>query len=197
MPHAAPIAHFYCSRNPAEPERGDARQILRSLVKQLSMSRDDEYIRCPTLDEYGKRREKAEHNGEAPEALTTEESVRICCELGRTSPATIVIDALDECDSRQRTLLLSALDEISSRSRDIVKIFISSREEVDIAAYLRNGKTVKVTATANADDLRRFIESQASQFIQTWSTIHDETAETLQHLKKEIIETLVEGAQGM
>ncbi|KAL9616329.1 MAG: hypothetical protein Q9160_008792 [Pyrenula sp. 1 TL-2023] len=170
-------------------------QMQKGLVD--GESRDNEYVRRPTLDEYERRRRMAEHDGEAPGPLTIAESAKMCRKLGRTSPTIIVIDALDECDSRQRRLLLSALDEISSRSRDIVKIFVSSRDETDIAVYFSNGVTGKVTATDNAEDFRRFVEKGTGNFIQNWSVTHDETPETLQHLKVAIIGSLLEGARGI
>ncbi|PYH50404.1 uncharacterized protein BO96DRAFT_352679, partial [Aspergillus niger CBS 101883] len=142
----APIAHFFCSRNPAEPERSDAREILRSLLKQVSLIEGEKTIRLPSL----------------------------MCEIGRATPLTIVIDALDECNSQQRGIIIHALQEIRRQCRDVVKIFVSSRHEADIAAHFNEGEVSEVTASANEKDLNRFIGIQVESFVQRWSTIHEE-----------------------
>lgn len=193
----APIAHFFCSRNPAEPERTDPRDILRSLVKQISLCRKGTSLRRPSVEMYKKRQEEASHVGETPAPLTVEESVDLICEHSRTTSFTIIIDALDECGSQQRRVVLDALEDIRQRCRDVVKIFISSRHEEDIAVYLRKGEVLEVTSQVNEKDLKRFVKTQVENFVTRWSTMHDETTVALQQLEKDITNVLVTGAQGM
>lgn len=193
----APIAHFFCSRNPAEPERTDPRDILRSLVKQISLCRKGTSLRRPSVEMYQKRQEEASHVGERPAPLTVEETVDLICEHGRLTPFTIIIDALDECGSQQRGVILNALEDIRQRCRDVVKIFVSSRHEEDIAAYFRKGEVLEVTSQLNEKDLKRFVKRQTENFVRRWSTMHDETTAALQQLEKDITNVLVTGAQGM
>lgn len=195
--HPPPIAHFFCSRDPTEPGRSDPREILRSLVKQLSLTRDKELVRTPLVEEYRKRRQEANHIGESPASLSVEECIELICELGRTTAITLVIDALDECSSLQRAVILKALEEVRQRSRDVVKIFLSSRYEDDIAAHVKKRQILSVTSKATDDDLKRFVAGRVSAFMKRWSTIHDEDADTLNALEKEMVDTLVTGAQGM
>lgn len=149
------------------------------------------------VDEYERRQSEARKYGGEVEPLTTEDCVKLICELANTSPAMIVIDALDECDPHQRHSLLSALEEIRSRSRDVVKTFVSSRLEDDIGAILWKGRSVQVTSKENANDLERFVLERARQFIKRWSSMHSRTQDILTSLEREIIETLLEGAHGI
>ncbi|GKZ38746.1 hypothetical protein AbraIFM66950_011182 [Aspergillus brasiliensis] len=193
----APIAHFFCSRSPAEPERSDAREILRSLVKQLSLIEGDKTIRLPSVEAYQVRRAEASHTGEKPAPLTVEECIDLICEIGRVCPLTLVIDALDECNPQQRGIVLQSLGDIRRRCRDVVKIFVSSRHQTDIAAHLDSGDVCEVTPAANEGDLTRFVKSRVKSFVKTWSTMHDEPMAVLQAIEKEIAEALLAGAQGM
>ncbi|RDH36215.1 ankyrin repeat-containing domain protein [Aspergillus welwitschiae] len=77
-------------------------------------------------------------------------------------------DALDECNSQQRGIIIHALEEIRRQCRDVVKIFVSSRHEADIAAHFNRGEVSEVTASANEKDLNRFIGIQVESFVQRW-----------------------------
>ncbi|OQE06082.1 hypothetical protein PENVUL_c020G06499 [Penicillium vulpinum] len=112
-------------------------------------------------------------------------------------PFTIVIDALDECSSQQRRVLLEALEEIRQRCRDVVKIFVSSRHEEDIAVSFKKGEILEVTCQANNEDLKQFVETEVERFVKRWSTMHDESTAVLQKLGEDIKEALMTGAQGM
>lgn len=50
---------------------------------------------------------------------------------------TIVIDALDECNSNERQYLLDSIEQILQDSFSLVKIFVSSRDDQDIVCTLR------------------------------------------------------------
>ena len=149
------------------------------------------------MEAYEVRRDEASHAGERPAPLTVEECIKLICEIGRTIPFTIIIDALDECSSQQRRIVLDALKEIRQRCRDVVKTFISSRHEEDIAAYLENGEVLEVTSSANDEDLKRFVKVGVESFGKKWSTMHDEPTTVLQQLEKDISKALVIGAKGM
>ncbi|KAJ9245760.1 hypothetical protein DTO169E5_479 [Paecilomyces variotii] len=154
-------------------------------------------LRRPSVEMYQKRQEEASHVGERPAPLTVEESVDLICERGRLTPFTIIIDALDECGSQQRGVILDALEDIRQRCRDVVKIFVSSRHEEDLAVYFRKGEVLEVTSQVNEKDLKRFVKRQVENFMRRWSTMHDETTAALQQLEKDITNVLVTGAQGM
>ena len=109
---AAPVAYFYCTRNAAEPQRAEPEEILRSILKQLSCSELELPIREPVVQEYMKRRREADLDGSEPENLNVAETVKLIISIIEDNPATIVIDALDECQPERRRDLLTALDDI-------------------------------------------------------------------------------------
>ncbi|KAI2904559.1 hypothetical protein CBS76997_4162 [Aspergillus niger] len=195
--HSLPIVHFFCSTNPAEPERSDAREILRSLIKQLSLSVSKDLMRTPVVEEYRKRLQEATYYGEGPAALSVERCTELLCELGQSAPIMLIIDALDECDSQQRTILQQSLEEMRQSCRDLVKIFVSSRYEEDIATGFRHKRTLCVTPHDTEDDLRHFIDLHVSRFVSRWAVLHSEASDKLQQLEKSLKETLNTGAQGM
>ncbi|GJP92387.1 ankyrin repeat-containing domain protein [Aspergillus niger] len=109
----------------------------------------------------------------------------------------LIIDALDECDSQQRTILQQSLEEMRQSCRDLVKIFVSSRYEEDIATGFRPKRTLCVTPHDTEDDLRHFIDLHVSRFVSRWAVLHSEASDKLQQLEKSLRETLNTGAQGM
>ncbi|KAE8354008.1 ankyrin repeat-containing domain protein [Aspergillus coremiiformis] len=197
LSQSTPLAHFFCLRNPAEPGRNDANEILRSLVKQLSLSKDEDLVRTPLVDMYRKHHQNARRVGEGPATLTVEQCIDLLCELGRLVPVIIVIDGLDECNSQQRMVLLQSLEKVHQRSRDLVKIFVSSRYEEDIAASLGAGKVLCITVKDVQEDLKSFIANHVGRFIQRWSIIHTTTPAQQQQLEQDLTHTLITRAQGM
>ncbi|GLB14149.1 hypothetical protein AtubIFM61612_001569 [Aspergillus tubingensis] len=195
--HSLPIIHFLCSRNPAEPERGDAREVLRSIIKQLSLTTSNDLMRTPVVEEYRKRLQEANYYGEEPAALSVERCTELLCELGQSAPVMLIIDALDECDSQQRIILQQSLEEMRQSCRDLVKIFISSRYEEDIATGFRQKRTLCVTPQDTEGDLKHFIDLRVSKFVSRWADLHSEASDRLQQLEKDLKETLITGAQGI
>lgn len=193
----ATVAYFYCTRNNSEPERGDGVEIFRSLVKQLSISTTGDQIRFPTVTEYTKRVEEARQIGEDPSRLTADECVELICELTRDVEITIAIDALDECRPMQRAAILDAIGHIVSSTRNVVKVFVSSRDEEPISARLRAGKHMEITQTRTEEDMKNFVLTRTRLFVRNWAINHEATAEDLQGLEKRIFDALIQGAQGM
>lgn len=105
---------------------------MRCILRQLSFSKAGGPIRKPVEDAYRDRKEEAEDEGFETPKLNVAECEELIIRLLDRDPATIVIDALDECDSKRRYLLFRALDNIIQKSASLVKIFVSSREDNDI-----------------------------------------------------------------
>jgi hypothetical protein len=53
----------------------------------------------------------------------------------------IVIDALDECDPGKRADLFDLLNDIRDQSLNLVKIFVSSRDDSDIVRDFQEHQT--------------------------------------------------------
>ena len=130
----SPTAFFYCIRSTAEPERAEPAEIMGALLRQLASSGTDLTIKEPVAKEYEARWERAERDASALRKLTVQDCTRLIIELTKSHPATIILDALDECEKDTRYELLEAFDEIISRSVEVVKVFVSSRDDIDIVS---------------------------------------------------------------
>ena len=132
----SPTAFFYCARSTAEPERAKPIEIMGALLRQLASSKPDLPVKEPVAKEYETRKKKAEEDCSVLKRLTVEDCTRLIIEITKDTPVTIVIDALDECKENIRYELLEALDKIIGQSVKIVKVFVSSREDIDLVSTL-------------------------------------------------------------
>ena len=127
-------AFFYCARSTAEPERAKPAEIMGALLRQLASSKPDLPVKEPVAKEYEARRKKAREDCSALKKLTVQDCTRLIIDLTKNHPATIIVDALDECEESTRHELLEALDDIISNSAEIVKVFVCSRDDIDIVS---------------------------------------------------------------
>lgn len=132
--NTSPIAFFYCARSSAEPERAKPVEVLKALLRQLASSKPDIPICEPVATEYKARKRKADDDCSKLKQLNVSDCTRLILQLTEHRPAVILIDALDECEEDARHELLEALDEIVQKSTEIVKIFVSSRDDIDIVS---------------------------------------------------------------
>jgi hypothetical protein len=181
-------------RNAAELQRAEPEEILRSILKQLSCSEPELPIRESVVQEYEKRKKEAERDGSAPEKLTVAESVKLIIAAIDDNPATIIIDALDECQPERRHDLLTALDAIIKNSANLVKIFVSSRDDIDIVLRLENSPNILINSNDNGEDIERFIHSEVERSIAERRLLNGKVSE---ELKNRIIISLIGGAGGM
>ena len=190
----APIAYFYCARNKAEPLRADPIEVLRSILRQLCSSKANLPIRLPIVKEFKLRKEAADEDGSDPSRLNIMECVNLILAVLEKDPATIIIDALDECDSVRRNELLEALDEIIQKSPSLVQVFVSSRDSGDIVTRLTHSPNIYISIDDNKDDIKRFIDDKVSLSIKRKNLLNGRVPVSL---KNQIILSLEKGAQGM
>ena len=189
-PQAAPVAYFYCARDAAEPERADPEKVLLSIARQLSGT-DITQPLCEATIQSHARFKKA---GLDARRLSLHETVGLILDLLFDSPATIVIDALDECDPTRRHELLDSLDHIIQNSANVVKILVSSRDDGDILCRLGTSPNLYISAKYNAEDIRRFIRHEISSSIEKKRLLGGRVSD---HLRNVVIDTLEAGSQGM
>ena len=132
------LAYFYCDRNQAD--RQSPEQVMKSFVRQLSTPRDSDMI--PSCIE--KRYAEKEKPGFASSSLTFQECSVLVRELAAMyTKITLVLDALDECDSLTRHDLITEIDDLVSGSTScVIKVFISSRPDRDIKYRCQVGPNV-------------------------------------------------------
>ncbi|KAL6792575.1 hypothetical protein GGI42DRAFT_364041 [Trichoderma sp. SZMC 28013] len=183
------IAYFYCLRNPAEPHRAQCDKILASFVRQLASLTPSDPILPPVKEHY---EDAIEGFMEFEDQVwTSDECVEVLVQLVDEYPAvTFVLDALDEVDQEDRQELLDALTRILQESNSLVRVFISSRSNYDIAFYLKGTPNIYIEADDNAEDISTFIDTQLTSA----RLLHGKLTPSL---REEITSTLQEGAKGM
>ncbi|KAH8817009.1 hypothetical protein F5884DRAFT_748483 [Xylogone sp. PMI_703] len=184
------FAYFYCARDPAEPERANPLDILRCIARQLSSPSLTVPVQQATLKRYKLEQDK----GVSLKRLNFDETLLLILELINDNPATIVIDALDECDPECRHELFRALNEIIQKSSNIVKVFVTSRDDGDITCHLEGSPNIYIDSQDNAKDIERFITVEIEKAVDDKKLLHGNVSD---HLKNLITETLKDGAQGM
>ena len=133
---SASTAFFYCARSNAEPARARPIEILCALLRQLCTSTSNLLVEGPVVTEFEHRSKEAERHGFATKRLTLEDCTRLIIESTKDRPANITVDALDECEEDTRHELLEAFDHILNCSVKTVRIFGSSRDDVDIVSII-------------------------------------------------------------
>ncbi|KAL5391936.1 hypothetical protein PMIN04_007501 [Paraphaeosphaeria minitans] len=189
---AMPVSYFYCTRDVAEPERSSPEEIMRCILEQLSSTGNSGRVKQPVIDAY--KQKKKEAKGRAPEKLSLSETTDLILELLEDEPATIVIDALDECDPTLRPDLILALKMILVRSESLVKVFVSGRYDGDLASYFGDSSNIQIEEKDNKFDIDHFVRIRLEQAIKEKRLIKGKVSD---QLKEKIIETLTAGAQGM
>ena len=190
----APIAYFYCQRNTAEPQLSDPTEVLRSILRQLLCYDPLWQTTSSSAEEYRVRKSEAEKDGFEISRLDILETTDQLIDVASQMPVTILIDALDECHSDKRHALLSALDHLLERSTHLVKVFVSSRDDVDIVLRLQKHPNIYVNSGDNTEDIHRFIESEIQKAQNDKRLLKGTVSSELTEL---IIENLATKAEGM
>lgn len=151
-----PPVYFYCSRNPAEPGRSQAKEVAASIARQLSYV-DEKSLLEPAIQKYKER----QRTGFSKGPLDLDETRALIIELLAYYPvATIILDALDECTLESREELLDTIDYIVQESPTLVKIFVSSRDDQDIASQLQGYPKVELSSSKNSKDITAFVHQE-------------------------------------
>jgi len=193
-PHA-PFAYFYCIKNSAENERSDPDEIMGSILRQLTFSHGSpSTIHERVLQEYERRQTVAKVDGVEATRLQTAECVRLILETTAANPAAIVIDALDEIPCSSRHILLSALNQIVQESLNVVKIFVTSRDDSNIQALLHDAVALRIQDVHTRKDMDGFIRQEVSSAIDTRKLLNGIVSD---NLKEELVDVLKAGAGEM
>lgn len=153
------FAYFYCDRN--EGDRQDPEVILRAIMKQLSHLKAG-YLHPPVVKHYLASRRA----GFPSDSLAISESTDLILQLLDVYPkTTIIIDALDECDRKRREGLFESLQKIINSAPNLVKIFVSSRDDTDIKRQYATLPNLYIQASDNFHDINTFVDHQIEESI--------------------------------
>lgn len=189
----APIVYFYCARDTADSQRADPSALFRTLVRQLSCPRPGLPVNQSVLSKYNDLTDQ----GAQTKQLNLEECTKLIIELSKSlTSVTIVIDAMDECNGVVD--VFEKLKSIWSQSTTPIKVFMSSRDEEQIAIRVTDAPNFSadssISIEENFKDIRRFVVREVESAIKRKTLLSGVVSEDLKQL---IIKTLTDGAQGM
>jgi hypothetical protein len=187
-----PPVFFYCSRNTAEPGRSNPEAIMASITRQLSSLQPGLPLLGPTIAVYVKK----EAEGFASGTLSINESCALIMQLIEHYPlTTIVIDALDECNAEKRADLLEVLEIILRESTQLVKIFVSSRDDQDIVCHLKDYPNLEIASERNMADIISFVKAETRRLITRRKLLR--FSSNKEELEKVIVDQVTKGTGGM
>ncbi|KAL4970636.1 ankyrin repeat-containing domain protein [Aspergillus stella-maris] len=189
-----PCAYFYCDNLPAEPDRSDPDSILRSIVRQLAVEAANGYISQTVLSVYEKRRKACALDQADLVKLGLDESVSLLLELTMSNPAYIMVDSLDQLRDEERAIVVNALRTLVEKSANVVKVFITSRDNCHVDALTDDAMKIRISPTHNQEDVRIYVNHRV-QNAHRDRLILNGTASTA--LLQRISAKLVEGAGEM
>ncbi|KAF8428797.1 hypothetical protein EV426DRAFT_527835, partial [Tirmania nivea] len=184
------LAYFYCNR--AEPSRRDPRKILCTLIQQLAQtdSGEDTGLLPHVVDIYKKR----ERKGQKSTQLSLVEAQDLLVQITDIYPQiTICIDAMDEVDNDIRIHLLMCLNHVIQTSKNVVKIFVTTRMDVDILNQFENFPRIELQPDDNVSDINKFVLAKVQSSIKDRLLLHGDVSN---EVKKEIYNILCQRCKG-
>ena len=186
------LAYFYCNR--AEDNRREPQSILNTLIQQLAQAQTgpEEYgLLKPVVNIYRHREEK----GQTSSRLNLGESQELLVQLSNMYPQiTICIDALDEVETASRLSLLKALKNVIEKSENLVKIFATTRMDIDILRQFEMFPRIELQPDDNIGDINQFVKAKLQSTIDDGLLLDGDVPDKL---KFEICDVLCKRSRGM
>lgn len=184
--NAGGVAYFYCVRQGQDQLGTDPAVILRSLVRQLASSIDGSSLLSPVRTVYNRLRYERPGSG----CLSLGECSELLTELiSCYSNTTIILDALDECKKPYE--LLRALKEVANSSTGQMKLFVSSRLNINVASVMIFHRKIDIQSQGTSKDMEIFLHTEVKQRDQRL------LKGRYPDLENRLIEVLRDRAQGM
>jgi len=180
------IAFAYCSY---KDQSNDPKRFFTSFLLQLARQREELF---PKLVDFHAMNQR---DGRKT-ASCTFDSLRwlVLSMVKEFRILFLIFDALDECENRGP--FMGFFQELVSDSEDgghCVKLFVTSRREVDIERAFRSTPRIEIAATKIQQDIEQYVEFEIQRRIDGNHLILQDTED----LKKEIFSTLCNRAGGM
>ncbi|KAJ6035890.1 NACHT nucleoside triphosphatase [Penicillium herquei] len=154
------FAFYYCSRN--NDRRREPLSVLRSFVRQLPTTSNDPYSIQKSLQEICESRRLAGANLD----MATCKGI-LLESLNLFPKTTLVLDALDECDSATRGVLVTFLDGLLSAAENPVKVFVVSRPDEDIRNQFLARPNIEIQADNNHADIKMYLNARILELAQS------------------------------
>ena len=185
------VIYFFCSGSLNEPDRQDSKGILRAFVHQLSSRSPHDRLPVSVMSEYSKMQSTGMVSGGLDFQECLDLIVALLKDYRRT---TIVIDAVDECNKREKGPLLDSLKRIVHSSTTSVRVFISSRDDRHIEALLPNLPKITIEEKSTEKDMERFVEKELRRCIESKDLLYGEVSP---ELRDKLATELLAKASGM
>ncbi|KAL1634866.1 hypothetical protein SLS58_010495 [Diplodia intermedia] len=179
-----PHAYFYCSAEATQRLRSQPKEIMRCILKQLYVFSEESSTQAITKTFKGWEKEDGDYA--RIEHMSVQQSTDYILEIlsHQQAPVKIVIDALDECDSKLRARLMGSIENIISQAKCPVKIFLSSRDDADIVRCLGDKSNIFIQASDNREDIAQFVENEVNDLVLLPAGLNStQSAELKTHIK--------------
>ncbi|RBR18750.1 uncharacterized protein FIESC28_05891 [Fusarium coffeatum] len=184
------VAYYYCSNTISEPDRANPDAILRSILFQVAVNRDNGIIDPVIISEYG----KLDNGGPNSVKLGAASCLRLLQQLQMNKTTIIALDAIDELAKPDRAELIQALERLVEDSQGIIKVIITSRNDVQIKKLFPTALTIEVSPQLNCRDIGSFVDMKLASAVRSRTLLLGNVSEIL---LGRIRESLLAGAQEM
>lgn len=153
------VVYFYCNRN--EVARRDPENILKSFIRQLATPNAYSGCHLAIHKEIVNLKEKLITEGRS---LDLSRSSQLLIQLiDSYATVTFIVDAMDECDLRNRQSLLDVMEHLATNTGERTRFFISSRPDDDIRSHFEGRPRTEVEATCTQGDIAAFVDKTLEQ----------------------------------
>ncbi|KAL8790515.1 MAG: hypothetical protein Q9195_006346 [Heterodermia aff. obscurata] len=194
-PSAAPFGYIYCANPDFEKPSRSSDDVMRSILCQLALDRNDRRtIKDFLYSEYERQIATARVDGLELPKLRMQDCIRLVLELAEHSPLTIIIDAIDAVKDSERHTLASALKEIVLKADNVVKILITSRSSNRAAIEAAANKQIQITSHETKQDMECFVNRLIENVVTNKMLLDGRVSSELCNMLKE---KLLDGAGEM
>ena len=184
------IVYYYCSNTKSEPDRASPDAILRSILFQVAVNRNTGVIDPVIISEC----EKLDNGGPNSVRLGAASCLRLLQQLQMDKTTIIALDAVDELAKPDRAELIQALERLVEDSQGIIKVIITSRNDIQIRKLLPIALTIEVSPHLNSKDIEEFVDKKLASVVRSRTLLLGNVSEIL---LGRIREFLLAGAQEM
>lgn len=164
---SAQLAYFYCAKDTFERERSDPDEIMRSLVRQITLDDSHVQVHEALIMDFERREAEAKVDGFDVPRLRVSECVRLMLDALGANPAVLVVDAVDEVQEDRRHELLDGLCQLTRESASVVKVFVTSRNNNNILALLPGALTIGIQRDDNKADMELFVRHHVTRAVKS------------------------------
>ncbi|KAM0541390.1 hypothetical protein ACHAPJ_013263 [Fusarium lateritium] len=157
QPDSTPFAYFYCLGTDSEPERASTDGILTSILRQIAITESQNNVRDFLVSDFQRRSKSARLRALDLPKLTRKECVDLIIQVANEDPVTILVDAIDQIEDEHRYALLECLARVMSEAANVVKIFVTSRNGIDVLSAFPIAREIIISSDKTRDDMSDFI----------------------------------------